>query len=78
MEDRSSNVDFEDCTQCAVELGSGICANCERDSTFCVECGRSGNCRFCEGTGRLPIEVPQSVRDEVEAAGPLVVPEGME
>lgn len=79
MADRSSNVDFDDCRECAEEIGSGICANCGADGGFCPRespgCGGSGRCCFCEGTGRRPIEPDPEYVAEVEAAGPLVEPE---
>lgn len=77
-EDRTSNVEFEDCPECAFERGSGICANCERDGKRCTECRNSGKCKFCEGTGRSRIETDPEVKSEVEAAGPLIVPPGEE
>lgn len=74
-EDRSSNVDFDDCDQCAFEVGSGVCSNCENDGGLCTECDGSGECRYCEGTGRRPAATDPELESEVRAAGPLVVPE---
>jgi len=82
MEDRSSNIDFQDCDECAEESGSGVCANCEADGGYCPDeppgCGGSGRCCYCEGTGRVRIEVDPAYRAEVEAAGPLVDPSTVE
>lgn len=74
-DDRSSNVDFEDCGDCADEEGSGICSNCEDDGTYCSECHGTGRCTYCQGTGRRKIEVDPEVLRQVEAAGPLIVPD---
>jgi hypothetical protein len=41
-DDRSSNVDFEDCTQCVPDR-VGICSNCEADGQYCEECHSTGN-----------------------------------
>jgi hypothetical protein len=73
-DDRSSNVDFEDCTQCVPDR-VGICSNCEADGQYCEECHSTGNCAYCAGTGRRPIEVDPAYLKEVEAHGPLIAPE---
>lgn len=75
MGDRSSNVDYEDCTQCAEHTGSGVCSNCENDGSACVECSNTGRCSYCDGTGRSPIEPDPELLREVEEAGPLIAPE---
>lgn len=64
--DRSSNVDFEDCGQCAEFEGSGICANCEADGKYCLECNGTGECSYCEGTGRRPVPAPDIEVTELE------------
>lgn len=74
-EDRSSNVDFEDCDQCAVDTGSGVCSNCENDGGFCSECNGTGRCIHCQGTGRRPTPTDPELAAEVEAHGPLTPPE---
>jgi hypothetical protein len=73
--DRSSDVDYEDCGECAEETGSGVCANCEDDGGYCSECGGTARCPYCEGTGRRRIEADPKVVEEVRRAGPLIVPE---
>lgn len=72
VEDRSSNVDYEDCGQCAVMEGSGVCSNCEGDGGYCPECNGTNKCSYCEGTGRRPVAAP-----DIEV-GPLVTPEEFE
>lgn len=73
-EDRSSNVDFEDCKACAEFDGSGICSNCENDGRPCDVCDDTGRCTYCEGTGRVRVEPDPELIAEIEAHGPLVVP----
>lgn len=75
MEDRSSEVEFEDCGQCADVSGSGICANCEKDGNYCEACHTTGRCPFCQGTGRRRRETDPALAEEVRAHGPLIVPE---
>lgn len=70
-EDRSSNIDWEDCPECYEHEGSGICANCEDDGKWCQMCGQTGKCSNCQGTGRSRVEV-----DTSEVHGNLVVPPG--
>lgn len=53
-EDRSDSIAYDDCGECAQDVGSGICANCEGDGGHCDECRGTGKCSFCEGTGRRP------------------------
>jgi hypothetical protein len=74
-EDRSSNIDYEDCGQCAHENGSGVCSNCEADGGRCEECHGSGKCQYCDGTGRKAVEPDLEERARAKAHGPLVVPD---
>lgn len=58
-EDRSSDLEYEDCGECAVDVGSGICSNCADDEEAwqmmeCFECNGTNRCLYCEGTGRRP------------------------
>jgi RecJ-like exonuclease len=75
VSDRSSNVDFDDCVECAERVGSGVCSNCEADGGYCSECEGTGRCEYCDGTGRRPIPDDPAVLAEVEAAGSLVEPD---
>lgn len=74
-DDRSSNVDYEDCDECAQEIGSGICSNCEDDGGPCPECNSTGVCSFCDGTGRKPWMADPAELERIRQAGPLIVPE---
>jgi hypothetical protein len=73
-EDRSSNVEFEDCAQCWYPDSGrkpGKCANCEggTDGLGCSVCGGTGVCQECEGTGRTPVKI-----DTSEVHGDLTPP----
>ena len=73
VEDRSSNIDYEDCNECAIEIGSGICSNCEGDGGYCPECSDTGRCGYCQGTGRRKIELDPAYLEYVQST-PLIDP----
>lgn len=75
---RYSDIDFEDCGECAVHNGSGICCNCEADGGYCGECRSTGDCPYCQGSGRRPFRLSDAERAEIAAAGPLVDPAEVE